>query len=143
MQIKKLMTPEVEVAEYDMTLQQAATKMRTLDVGALPVREGAQIVGMLTDRDITVRAVASGRNPVQTVVADIMTVGLVYCYEDETVEQAAQIMAEQQVRRLPVLSRERSLVGIVSLGDLAVEAANDALTGETLEEISEPAKSFG
>ncbi|MBI1878358.1 MAG: CBS domain-containing protein [Chloroflexi bacterium] len=127
MQIKDLMTRDVEVADYDITLQEAASKMKNLNVGVLPVRQATHIVGMLTDRDIVTRAVAEGWEPTQTLVAEIMTVGLVYCYEDETVEEAAKVMAEQQVRRLPVFTREQRLVGIVSLGDLVEDMADDAL----------------
>jgi CBS domain-containing protein len=142
MQLKNLMTREVEVVDFNMTLQQAAAKMQSLNVGALPVREGMELVGMVTDRDIVIRAVADGRDPTFTSVAEVMTVELVYCYEDQTVEEAAKIMAEQQIRRLPVFDREHQLVGIVSLGDLAEDVGDDPLIGKTLEEISEPAMSF-
>jgi CBS domain-containing protein len=142
MQLKNLMTREVEVVDFNMTLQQAAAKMQSLNVGALPVREGMELVGMVTDRDIVIRAVADGRDPTFTSVAEVMTVELVYCYEDQTVEEAAKIMAEQQIRRLPVFDREHQLVGIVSLGDLAEDVGDDPLISKTLEEISEPAMSF-
>lgn len=140
MQLKDVMTQDVEIVETDMTLQDAASRMDELNVGVLPVREGDQLVGMLTDRDITVRAVAAGRDPKQTKVGEIMSPDLIYCYEDQDVKDAAEMMATHQVRRLPVLSRDQQLVGIVSLGDLAVDVANDQLTGEALEEISEPAR---
>lgn len=140
MQLKDVMTRDVEIVETDMTLQEAASRMDELDVGVLPVREGDQLVGMLTDRDITVRAVAAGRDPRQAKVGEIMSPDLVYCYEDQDVKDAAQMMAVHQIRRLPVLSRDQQLVGIVSLGDLAVDVADDRLTGEALEEISEPAR---
>lgn len=140
MQLKDVMTHDVEIVETDMTLQDAASRMDELDVGVLPVREGDQLVGMLTDRDITVRAVAAGRDPKQTKVGEIMSPDLVYCYEDQDVKDAAQTMAAHQIRRLPVLSRDQQLVGIVSLGDLAVDTGNDQLVGQALEEISEPAR---
>lgn len=140
MQLKDVMTRDVEIVETDMTLQDAASRMDELDVGVLPVREGDQLVGMLTDRDITVRAVAAGRDPKQTKVGEIMSPDLVYCYEDQDVKAAAQTMATHQIRRLPVLSRDQQLVGIVSLGDLAVDTGNDQLVGQALEEISEPAR---
>lgn len=140
MQIKDVMTQDVEIIESDMTLQDAASKMDTLNIGVLPVREGDQLVGMLTDRDITVRAVAAGRDPKQTQVGEVMSPDIVYCYEDQDVKDAAQMMATHQIRRLPVLNRDQQLVGIVSLGDLAVEVNNDKLTGQALEEISEPAR---
>jgi CBS domain-containing protein len=140
MQLKDVMTRDVEIVEFDTSLQDAANKMGTLDVGVLPVREGNQLVGMLTDRDITIRAVAAGRDPKQTTVGEVMSPDLVYCYEDQDVKVAAQMMADHQIRRLPVLNRDQQLVGIVSLGDLAVDLADDKLTGEALEEISEPAR---
>ena len=140
MQLKDVMTPEVEAADFNITLQEAAAKMKTLDVGALPIREGLHLVGMLTDRDITIRAVAEGLDPKQTAVAEVMTAEIVYGYEDQDVRDAAHLMAKEQIRRLPVLNRQDELVGIVSLGDLAVDTADDQLMGEVLEEISEPAR---
>jgi CBS domain-containing protein len=140
MQLKDVMTRDVEIVDFDTPLQEAANKMSTLDVGVLPVREGNQLVGMLTDRDITIRAVAAGRDPKQTTVGEIMSPDLFYCYEDQDVNDAARMMADHQIRRLPILNRDQQLVGIVSLGDLAVDVANDKLTGEALEEISEPAR---
>jgi CBS domain-containing protein len=140
MQLRDVMTRNVEAADFDVTLQEAAAKMKTLDVGALPIREGEHLVGMLTDRDITIRAVAVGLDPKQTAVAEVMTSELVYGYEDQDVRDAALLMAKEQVRRLPVLNRNEELVGIVSLGDLAVNTGDDRLKGEVLEEISEPAR---
>lgn len=139
MRLKNLMTADVEVIDFNMTLQAAAAKMTALNVGALPVRQGRLIVGMVTDRDIITRAVANGRDPAFTSVAEIMSVDLIYCYEDETVEKAAKIMAKQQIRRLPVFNRAQYLVGIVSLGDLAQDTGHVALTGKIVEEISERA----
>jgi len=112
--------------------------MKDLDVGPLPVCEGDRLVGMVTDRDITVRAVAEGCDSRTTTVRDVMTSDVVYCFENQDVEEAARLMKEHQVRRLIVLSRDKRLVGIVSLGDLAVETGDEHLTGRTLEEVSLP-----
>jgi CBS domain-containing protein len=114
--------------------------MSRLEVGPLPVCDGAQLVGMLTDRDITIRATATGRDPNTTRVHEVMTPEVVYCFEDQDVEIAAQMMEMRQIRRVPVLNRGKRLVGIVSLGDLAVETGNRDLGGETLEHISEPSE---
>jgi CBS domain-containing protein len=140
MQIKEMMTRNVEVVNPDAMLQDAASKMKDLDVGVLPVCTGTRLVGMLTDRDITIRAVAEGREPGQTKVSDVMTPDLVYCFEDQEVEEAAIVMEEQQIRRLPIISRDKDLVGIVSLGDLAVDVSDEEMSGEVLEEVSQPAE---
>jgi CBS domain-containing protein len=140
MQVRDVMTSKVEVIAPTATLQEAAEKMSRLEVGPLPVCDGARLVGMLTDRDITIRATAHGRDPTTTRVHEVMTPEVVYCFEDHDVEIAAQMMEMRQIRRVPVLSRGQRLVGIVSLGDLAVETGNRDLGGETLERISEPSE---
>lgn len=140
MQIADIMTRKVEVVHPDSTLQEAAEKMRTLDVGMMPVCDGERLVGMLTDRDITVRATAEGYDPTKTKVRETMTPEVTYCFEDQTVQEAAKLMEEKQIRRLPILSRDKRLIGIVSLGDLAVDTGKDKLVGQTLSEISEPAR---
>ena len=124
MLIKEIMTHNVEVVSPGDTLEQAARKMEELDVGPMPVAEGQRVVGMLTDRDTTVRATAAGCDPKTTLVCDVMTPEIVSCYEDQDVEDAARLMKERQIRRLLVLNRANDLVGIVSLGDLATEAAD-------------------
>jgi CBS domain-containing protein len=93
---------------------------------------------MLTDRDITVRATAEGCDPKTTKVEDVLTPDVIYCFEDQDVQEAARLMKENQIRRLVVLNRDKRLVGIISLGDLAVETGDEQLTGETLERVSEP-----
>lgn len=118
MQIKNLMTSKVELVDFDTTLQEAAVRMRRLNVNVLPVREGPRLVGIVTARDIMNRAIAEGRNPAYTVVGEVMTMDIFFCYEDETAEEAARIMTERQVRLLPVANRERTLVGIISINDL-------------------------
>jgi CBS domain-containing protein len=134
------MTPEVEVVSPEVTLQEAAEKMRRLDVGPLPVCDGDRLVGMLTDRDITVRAVAEGCNPTTTTVREAMTPDIVYCFEDQEVQEAARLMAQYQIRRLPILNRDKRLVGIVSLGDLVVSTGDQTRAGEILEHVSEPSE---
>jgi CBS domain-containing protein len=100
---------------------------------------GQKLTGLVTDRDITVRGIAEGRNPSKTKVSDIMSKDLTYCFEDDEVEEAAQVMEIKQIRRLPILDRDKQLVGMVSLGDLSVRTGDQTLAGETLQEISEPA----
>ena len=126
MHVSKVMTREVKLASPEDTLQHAAQMMDDIDCGILPVAEGDRLVGMLTDRDITVRAVAQGKAPDQCHVRDVMSRDIKYIYEDESLEDAARNMSQLQVRRLPVLNRDKRLVGIVSLGDLAIKDTKSA-----------------
>jgi CBS domain-containing protein len=138
--IAEIMTPDVQCIGPDDTLVEAASVMRQLDVGALPVCEGDKLIGMLTDRDIAIRAVADGRDPNTTKVRDTMSPGIVYYVrEDQEVDDAIRVMEQHQVRRAPVMNRHEKLVGIVSLGDIAVET-NLTLCGEALKEVSQPAQ---
>jgi CBS domain-containing protein len=139
MQIQDIMTRDVEVIPPEATLQEAAQKMKNRDIGALPVCENGRLKGMLTDRDITVVATALGMNPSQTAAGDIMSPEVLYCYGDEEVESAASLMEEKQVRRLPILDRDKRLIGIVSLGDVAKKTQDTLLSGQVLEKVSEPA----
>ena len=136
MQLKDVMTRDVEMVRPDSTLVEAARKMKDLNVGPIPVCDDGEIVGMITDRDITTRAVAEGYDPARTQVRDIMTPELLYCFEDQEVSDAARLMQQRQVRRLVVLNRKRELAGIVSLGDLAVETGDEQLAGGTLGQVS-------
>jgi CBS domain-containing protein len=138
MLLRDVMTRGVENVPHDATITVAAERMKALDVGVLPVCQNDRVVGMITDRDITIRAVAEGCDPKQTSVAEAMSKDLVYCYEDESVESAAKLMEEKQIRRLPIFDRNNRAVGIVSLGDLAVRNRDDRLSGEVLERVSEP-----
>lgn len=135
--LRHVMTPNVESVRPDTVLEEAAKLMRTLDIGAIPVCDGDRLVGMLTDRDITVRATAEDRNPKATAVSDVMTSDVVYCFDDETVGLAAAKMTAEQVRRIPVVNRQKQLVGIVSLGDLALDM-DQRVAGQILERVSEP-----
>jgi CBS domain-containing protein len=139
MKVSDVMTQGVECIPPDTTLQQAAIRMKALDVGSLPVCDNDRLVGMITDRDMTVRAVATGADPGRARVRDAMTPKIIYVFEDQDIKEAADLMKEKQIRRLPVLNRSKRLVGIVSLGDLAVESGDEELAGATLEAVSEPA----
>jgi CBS domain-containing protein len=136
MQLKEIMTHNPEVIHPEAPLREAAQKMRALEVGAMPVCDGDKLVGMLTDRDVTVRATAGGCDPTRTQVRAIMSSAVVYCFEDQDVTEAAQLMADQQIRRLPILNHNKRLVGIVSLEDLAVGGSDPQLAGETLKQVS-------
>ena len=135
MKIAECMTPEVEIVSPDQPMREAAQFMLRADAGAMPVGEGDRLIGMVTDRDIAVRGVAAGRGP-DTPVREVMTEEVIYCFDDDEVEEVALKMSDRQVRRMPVLSREdETLVGIVSLGDISRseqgEAASVALDGIT------------
>ena len=139
MLIKEMMTRNVEVMRPNSSVQDAASKMKSLDIGSLPVCDGSKIHGMITDRDIVIRAVAEGRDSTQTKVADVLTDNLIYCFEDQSVQEAADAMQQYQIRRLPIVNRDKELVGIISLGDLAVDTDNAKLAGATLVDVSQPA----
>ena len=136
MNISEVMSQDVRIASPKDTLQHAAQLMRDIDAGILPVGENDRLIGMLTDRDITVRAVAEGKAPDTCQVHEVMSPDIKYVYEDESLDDAARIMGELQVRRLPVLSRDKRLVGIVSLGDVALMEEDSA--GKALKEVSAP-----
>src|SRR5205814_8708100 len=138
MRVSEVMTRGVECTRPDATLQEAAAKMKSLDIGPLPVCDSNRLVGMITDRDITVRATAEGETPKSIRVRDVMTPEVFYCFEDALVEDAAILMQQKQVRRLLVLDQNKRLVGIVSLGDLAVETGDEEMAGSTFEAVSEP-----
>ena len=138
MLVQDVMTRHAESTRPNATLQEVAARMQELDIGSLPVCDDGRLVGMVTDRDITVRSVSQGHDPQSALVADVMTPGITWCFEDQSVEEAAKLMSEHQIRRLPVLSRDKRLVGIVSLGDLAVQTGDDELVGDTVDGVSEP-----
>jgi CBS domain-containing protein len=138
MKIRDVMTPDAVAAHPETTLMAAAELMRLLNVGSLPVVEDERVVGIVTDRDIVVRGLALGFNPRSASVADVMTRNVLTCSVDEDVEDVAQQMRDLQVRRLLVVDERERLLGIVSLGDLAMEMEDQALAGRVLEGISEP-----
>ncbi len=139
MKLKEVMTHDVETVEPDVNLKEVAQRMKALNVGVLPICENDRLIGLITDRDITVRAIAEGRNPSTTKVSEIMSEELICGFEEQDIKEAASIMEEKQIRRMPVLDRNQHIVGIVSLGDLAVKTRDERLVGKTLEGISEPA----
>jgi CBS domain-containing protein len=142
MQVSDVMTRDVETIPPDASLQQAAQAMEAIGVGSLPVCEGRRLVGTLTDRDIVVRGVATGRSPIEMLVRECMTEDISYAFEDEDAEEVLARMKALQVRRLAVLDKEKNLIGIVALGDIATEprAANLREVGEAIAEISEPSR---
>lgn len=136
MQIKDMMTRDVRTVPPGATLREAARAMAEADVGALPVAGTDRLIGMITDRDIAVRGVAAGKGP-DAAVSEVMSPEVLYCFEDDDVNEVCANLAEQQVRRLPVINGEKRLVGIVSLADLASDGAA-AKAGEALEGITRP-----
>lgn len=138
MKVANIMTRQVETVGPDNSLRQAATIMDKLNVGFLPVHDGTRVVGVITDRDIVLRALTAGQSPETGKVGDIMTEEVHFCLEDDTIEDIVKHMAAMQVRRLPVFTREGNrLIGVVSIGDIAVHAG-EHITAELLRRISEP-----
>jgi CBS domain-containing protein len=140
MKLQQVMTRDAETISSDATVWAAAKLLRDLNIGFLPVCDQGRLVGVLTDRDIVVRAVAEGRDPVLTSVQEVMTPEVITCFADQSAEEAAQIMLERQIRRVLILDQDKKLVGVVSLGDLAVDALNQEQAGRTLQNISWPAQ---
>jgi CBS domain-containing protein len=138
MKIRDVMSRDLEVARPEDTLQSVAERMASADIGSLPVEDGGSLVGMITDRDIVIRAVAKGLDG-KTTVSQVMTREAVCCQVDDDLIEVSDKMANAQIRRLPVLDESRKLVGIVALGDLALQD-KDKRIGETLEQISEPGR---
>lgn len=137
MQVSECMTREVRVANPTETLQDAARAMADADAGFLPVGEHDRLVGVITDRDIAIRAVGCGRAP-DTKIRDVMSEDVRYCFEDDDVEDILDNMAEQQIRRLPVVDRDKRLVGVISIGDLAADSRQAAHAGKALGDIARP-----
>ena len=133
--IREVMTHHVKIASPDDTLRHAAQMMDEIDCGVLPVAENDRLVGMVTDRDITVRAVAQGRSPDKCKVREVMSTEIKFVYDDQSVADATRNMSDLQVRRLPVLNRKKRLVGIVSLGDVAISYTDRA--AEALKHVSQ------
>jgi CBS domain-containing protein len=136
MRVSEAMTREVRIANPGQTIRDVAKMMADLDAGAMPVGENDRLVGMITDRDITIRAVALGKGP-DTPVREVMSSDVKYVFDDEDLEDVAQNMADIQMRRLPVVNREKRLVGIVSLGDIA-QKEDTHTSGEAIAGVSQP-----
>ena len=138
MQVRELMSSDVEVIAPDTTIQDAARRMRDADLGALPVGDGDQLIGMVTDRDIVVRGVAEGKADGSATVRDVLTGDLTFCFEEDDVDNAANLMADRQVRRLPVLSADKKLVGMLALADISRRDVDAG--GAALGDISQPSE---
>ncbi|CAN7395328.1 CBS domain-containing protein [Pararhizobium sp. LjRoot238] len=136
MRVSNCMTKDVQIADPEQTLRDAALSMGRLDAGVLPVGENDRLVGVITDRDIAIRGVAEGKGP-EAKIRDVMSTDVRYCFDDEDVDDVLHTMSALQIRRLPVLNRDKRLVGIISLGDIATHGAM-AETGEALSGISQP-----
>jgi CBS domain-containing protein len=136
--VSDIMTRDVRALSPHETIQHAAQVMNELDVGAIPVCNGVKLVGMVTDRDITLRGVAQGLSCEDAPLSEIMTEEVLWCFEDQTVSEVMEKMGDAQVRRLPVVDREKRLVGILSLGDIATKT-QDKKVAAVLHDISEPA----
>lgn len=137
MRIKEIMSSKPDLLAPTDTLKKAASLMREHDFGFLPIGENDRLIGVVTDRDITTRGVAQGKDPDKTPVKDVMTKEVWYCFEDDDDKKAVKSMEDKQIRRLMVLNKDKRLTGVVSLGDIATKCKNKSLSGEALEEISE------
>jgi CBS domain-containing protein len=138
--ISEIMTRDVRVVAPHESLQRVAQLMDELNIGALPACDGQQLIGLITDRDIVVRAVSAGMPVDSTPVSDVMTAHVQWCYEDEDVDEVMDRMRDVQIRRVPVLNRREELVGMVSLGDLATRSTDEREVKDTLEGISQPSQ---
>jgi len=139
MNVSEIMTTDFEMIDSTCSLLEAAEKMKSLNVGFLPVREGTRLIGLVTDRDLVIRGLAEGADPRSTQVKDIISSEIVSCFDDDSIEEAARLMEDNQVRRLVVVDHDQTPVGIVSIGDIAVKSGQEQLAGEILERVSEPA----
>ena len=132
--VEEIMHREVRQTNPDISLAAAAKKMRDLDVGCLPVWENDELIGIITDRDVTCRAVAEARDPATTTVRDVMSQDVAFCFDDQRASEAARIMREKKVRRLPVFDHDKHMVGILTLSDLAIHTPE--ITGEVVRSVS-------
>jgi CBS domain-containing protein len=139
--VRDIMTTNVQVIQPQESLRRAATLMQELDIGALPVCNGQRLLGMLTDRDITIYGVAQGMSPDECCVSDVMTERIEYCTTEQDTAQVMRLMGDKQLRRLPVVDSAKNLIGIVSLGDLAVRQRGRI--DQTVRQISEPGNPSG
>ncbi|MCB0420112.1 MAG: CBS domain-containing protein [Bdellovibrionales bacterium] len=135
MLVREIMNPNVSVVNQEKSLSEAAQLMRETNCGSIPVENNNKLVGMITDRDIAVRAVASGENPTKAVVKNHMSKGIKYCFDTDDLDDIGELMSQNQLRRLPVLNRDKDLVGIVSIGDLARYGKNEKLLYDTFANV--------
>lgn len=136
-QVKALMSTDVQVIDADQTIQEAALRMSNGNYGMMPVGENDRMIGAISDRDIVIRAVAQGLNA-NTKVRAVMSPGIFWTFEEDSIDKAAEIMSKHQIRRLPIVNADKRLVGIVALGDFTVESSDIEVAGEALSEISKP-----
>ena len=134
---KDVMSYDIKSIGRESNVMEAAQMMKQFNVGLLPVSENGILVGVLTDRDIAIRAVAAGMNPQEMTVGETMTPNFVVCYEDQSLDEAARLMEDQQMRRILVVNRNKELVGVLSLGDLAVSRSDDHTARRALKGVSE------
>jgi CBS domain-containing protein len=137
MKVKTIMTPKVECISPEMSIRQAAKIMKTFDIGFLPVLEDDRLIGTITDRDIVLRGVCEGKDSESCEAREVMSPDAFWCFEDESVDDVADTMAEKETRRMLILNRDKRLVGVVSIGDLAQARGEERKTGETIREIAE------
>lgn len=137
MKVREIMSEKPEILSPDHTIKQVAEKMLEGDFGFIPIGENDRLIGTITDRDIVIRAVAKALDPNQTPARDIMTDEIRYCFENDDVEKASQIMCDLQIRRLIVLNDKKRIVGVISLGDIALQYPDTTLSGQLIEKISE------
>ena len=138
MKVKDVMSRDPFVCDPDTPIAEIAAQMRDLEIGLIPVCDGKHLEGIITDRDIIVRAVAEELDPIATVAEEVMSTDVIFCFQDEDLTNVAQLMEENQIRRLVVLDQNKKLVGVISLGDLATKANIPAVVAQTLREISSP-----
>jgi CBS domain-containing protein len=143
MKVKDIMTRSVETVMPDTMVQEAAAKMKSLNVGPIPVVEGGRVAGIVTDRDIVIRGIAAGRDPRTTRVQEVMSSDVVTVGEEDDVKEAARLMKEHQIRRVVVTGGDGRVAGIVSLGDIAVDTRDDKMSGDVLEKVSHDAVPVG
>ena len=139
MQLKKIMSKNPECVSPSTPIGQVASVMKTRDIGMVLVSENDHLVGTVTDRDIVIRGIAEGRDPRIAMTGDIMTSKAEYCFEDQDVTEAAHLMEEKQIRRLAILNRDKKLVGVISVGDLASRTNDEEMTGEVIRFVVRPA----
>src|SRR5688572_14288216 len=139
MKMRDILSDHPQVVGPEAMICEAARKMRDYDIGMLPVCDGENLIGAVTDRDLTIRGIAEGSDPLKTRVKEVMSMGICCCYEDQDIEEVAHEMEKRQIRRIVVLDRNKKLVGVASLADFALRSNDDSLTEELLECVSQPA----
>jgi CBS domain-containing protein len=140
MQVKDIMTERVKTAHPGDSVQDVAAKMRDFDVGMVPIIQDDKVIGVVTDRDISIRAIAEGKDAAGVKAGDIMTPEVCYCYEDDSLAEVGRVMGKNQVRRLLVLNHDKGLAGVCSLGNLANHDKNNELSAAVLKKVSQPGK---